>query len=189
MNELAKNDYWRAVMYTRLRESLDHEFISGEGVEFGGSNGIIQNMFPKIIWETRRFPQYDVTKSAAFEHNWDVIVTDQVLEHTGEPWETLHLIGEHTKQMAIITVPFLIGIHNSPHDFWRMTPRAINELAKPYFRHIDIQSWGTAKAAYWHAIYNRTSRLIADISEAELETELATNDPKKPFVIWAILKK
>lgn len=189
MNELAKNDFWRAVMYTRLRESLSHESISGEGVEFGGSNGVIQSMLPLVKWEVRNFPQHDVTKSSAFERNWDVIVTDQVLEHTEEPWEGLRLIGEHTKQIAIITVPFLIGVHNSPHDCWRMTPRTINQLAKPYFRYIDIQSWGTAKANYWHAIYNRTSRLIANIPEAEIDAELANNDAGKPFVIWAILKK
>ncbi|MDO8487693.1 MAG: hypothetical protein Q7S31_00065 [bacterium] len=189
MNDLAKNDYWRAVMYDRLRESLSHESVSGEGVEFGGSNGIIQNMFPHVVWEVRRFPNFDVTNESSYERSWDVIVTDQVLEHTEKPWEAMRLIGEHTTQIAIITVPFLIGIHNSPHDFWRMTPKAIHMLAKPYFPHIDIQTWGTPKANNWHAIYNRTSRLIAAVPEAELEAELADNNTGKPFVIWAILKK
>lgn len=189
MNDLARNDYWRAVMYTRLQESLSRESVSGDGVEFGGSNGIIQNMLPAVVWEVRRFPEYDVTKAAAFDRNWDVIVTDQILEHTAQPWEAMRLIGEHTRQMAIVTVPFLIGIHNSPKDYWRMTPKAIQMLAQPHFRHIDIQTWGTPKVSYWHAIYNRTSRLIADVPEVELDAQLNSNDEKKPFVIWAILKK
>lgn len=189
MNDLAKNDYWRTVMYTRLRESLSHESISGEGVEFGGSNGVIQSMFPQVKWEVRNFPQYDVTKESSFERNWDVIVTDQVLEHTQKPWEAIRLIGEHTKQIAIITVPFLIEIHPSPHDYWRMTPRVINDFAKPYFPYRDIQSWGTAKVNHWHALYRRTSKLIENVPETELNAELAANDGKKPFVIWAILKK
>lgn len=189
MNELAKTDYWRAVMYTRLKESLSHESISGEGVEFEGSNGVIQSMFPQVKWEVRNFPQYDVTKESSYERNWDVIVTDQVLEHTQKPWEALRLIGEHTKQIAVITVPFLIGIHPSPHDYWRMTPRVINDFTKSYFPYRDIQSWGTAKSNNWHAIYNRTSRLIANVPETELDAELVNNDHKKPFVIWAILKK
>jgi len=189
MNGLARHDYWRAVMYTKLQESLSYESISGQGVEFGGSNGIIQNMLPYTTWEIRRFPKYDVTKESSFERNWDVIITDQVLEHTEKPWEAIRLIGEHTTQMAIITVPFLIGIHNSPHDYWRMTPEAIYELAKPYFPQIDIQTWGTPNANNWQAIYTRTSRLIAAVPEAELDAELAANNTEKPFVIWAILKK
>ena len=189
MNDLAKNDYWRAVMYTKLQDSLGHESVSGRGVEFGGSNGIIQNLFPTVVWETRRYPQYDVTKESSYEQNWDVIVTDQVLEHVLQPWEAIRLIGKHTRQMAVITVPFLIGIHNSPHDYWRMTPKAIYELAQPYFPHIDIQTWGTPKANNWHAIYNRTSRLLAAVPETELEDELNQNNTGKPFVIWAILKK
>ena len=189
MDRLIGNDYWRSVMYSRI--GLNHELksIKGEGVEFGGSNGIIQNMLPLIKWGVRLYPQYDITRESSFERNWDVIIADQVLEHTAQPWDAIRLIGEHTKRMAIITVPFLIGIHPSPHDYWRMTPRIINDLTKPYFAHRDIQSWGNAKVNYWHAVYNRTSTLLANIPEPELEAELNNNDPKKPFVIWAILSK
>jgi hypothetical protein len=62
-------------------------------------------------------------------------------------------------------------------------------LAKPYFKDIDIQTWGSVKANYWHALYNRTNRLIDNVDAAELEAELNGNDGNHPFVIWAILKK
>jgi len=189
IGRLIGNDYWRTVMYSHISEKLASETVKGEGVEFGGTNGIIQDMLPQVKWEVRNYPQYDITQESSFERNWDVIIADQVLEHTSKPWEAIRLIGEHTKRMAIITVPFLIGIHPSPHDYWRMTPRIINDLAKPYFPYRDIQSWGSAKVNYWHAIYNRTSMLLANIPEPELEAELNNNDPKKPFVIWAILSK
>ena len=189
MNELAKNDYWRAVMYTRLRGTLEQETVSGYGVEFGGSNGIIQSMFPNVFWQTRSHPPYDITKETSYDQSWDVIVADQILEHVSQPWEAMRLIGEHTLQMAIITVPFLIGIHNSPSDYWRMTPKTIRGLAEPYFSQVNIQSWGNAKVNYWHAIYNRTSRLIENVPETELDEGLINNDTNKPFVIWAILKK
>lgn len=189
MDELARQDYWRAVMYTKIRESLAGEAITGDGVEFGGSNGIIQSMLPGVIWETRRHPPYDIGDGASYERSWDVIVADQVLEHVARPWEAMRLIGEHTRKLAIITVPFLIGIHNSPGDYWRMTPQAISRLAAPHFSGIAIQSWGNAKAAYWHAIYNRTSRLMRNVPEVELDAGLSENDASKPFVIWAILRK
>ncbi len=189
MNELAKSDYWRAVMYASLKESLDKESVSGEGVEFGGGNEIIQKMFPLIKWENRGLPRHDITNPSSYERDWDVIVADQVLEHTFKPWEAMRLIGEHTKQAAVITVPFMLRIHNSPSDYWRMTPKTLMLLAKPHFPHIDIQTWGTVRAGLWHSLYDRTSTLMANVPEAELEAELANNDNQRPFVIWAILKK
>ena len=70
-----------------------------------------------------------------------------------------------------------------------MTPRAINDFTKQYFPYRDIQSWGTTKSNYWHSIYGRTRRLLAAVPKAKLDAELADNDNRKPFTIWAILKK
>lgn len=180
-------DYWREVMYKRIKETLVP--VEGQGVEFGGSNGIIQGMFPKVTWEVRKHPPYDIIDKGSYERDWDVIVADQILEHVARPWDAMELIGKHTKQVAIITVPFLIGLHMRPRDYWRMTPRTIQMLASPYFTGIHIDSWGSAKVAYWHAIYNRTERLLSSVPEVEWEQGLKDNDPNKPFVIWAILRK
>lgn len=187
--ELAHRDFWRATMYTKIFESVKNLNIAGTGVEFGGSNGVLQSMFPEISWETRKYPPYDITDPKAFEKNWDIILADQVLEHVQRPWDAIKNIGEHTNKLAIITVPFLIGIHPAPHDYWRMTPRTINDLAWPYFPNREFGSWGTIKGNYWHSIYNRTSVLFASVPEKEIEAELYDNQPKKPFVIWTILKK
>lgn len=189
MYDFTKEDYWRAVMYSKLRETLLKVDVDGVALEFGGSNGIIQGMLPKLKWEVRGYPPYDITKEASYEQDWDVIVADQILEHTERPWEAMRLIGEHTKKMAIITVPFMIGIHNSPVDCWRMTPRTIRKLAEPYFKDIDIQTWGNSTVNNWHAMYRRTSRLIQDVSNEELMQGINLNDVGQPFVIWSILKK
>jgi len=184
--DLARADYWRAVMYLRLKQTLPD--FEGEGVEFGGSNGIIQGMLPQVKFEVRRYPAYDITDPNSFEREWDVLIADQILEHVDRPWKAFELIGEHARA-AIITVPFMIRIHGSPRDYWRMTPKAIQMMAQPYFNKIDIQSWGTAKASYWHNLYNRTSELFRNVPEEELIAELMDNVPNKPFVIWAVLRK
>jgi hypothetical protein len=189
IDELAHWDYFRAVMYTRIEEALTGKSLKGEGVEFGGTNGVIQGLLPEVKWEVRNPPQFDVTNPQSYERNWDVIVADQVLEHTARPWEAIRLIGEHTNKLAIITVPFLIGLHPAPHDYWRMTPRTIDDLSKPYFPSRKIDSWGTSKANWWHSIYNRTCHIWENVPRAEVEAELTKNEPKKPFVIWAILEK
>lgn len=185
----AKADYWRAVAYSKLRTSLSVLSITGEGVEFGGSNGIIQGMLPNVIWEIRKLPEHDIMSDLSYERDWDVIIADQILEHVLKPWEALRLIGEHTKQLAIITVPFLIGIHMRPRDYWRMTPRAIRKLAAPYFRSVEVGTWGHALVNYWHATYNRTSRLFENVSESKLLAGLEQNDENKPFMIWAVMRK
>jgi len=189
LNELARQDYWRCIMYASLQEQLEHERWIGTGVEFGGSNKVIQNYFPRISWEIRKYPKYDITKEGSFEKKWDVIVADQILEHVTEPWTAMRLIGESTKIMAVITVPFMIRIHRSPEDYWRMTPKAIKMLAEPYFKNIDIRSWGTTNATLWHSLYDNTPNLLANVAEEELATELNSNDGQRPFVIWAVLRK
>lgn len=189
MDEMARIDYWASNMYKSLREMLEKNPLpDGEGAEFGGSNGIIQSMCPNITWTNLPYPPYDIMAESSYEREWDVIVANVVLEHILYPWEALRLIGEHAKA-AIVTVPFMCGIHMRPRDYWRMTPRALKKIAAPYFSIVDVGSWGTPKATYWHALYNRTSKLLASVPEEELEAELASNWDQHPFLIWAIMRK
>jgi len=183
-------DFFRAYMYGYLKEQLGALNLSGEGVEFGATNGIIQSYCgPGVKFhESRDFPKYDVCDSGSYERNWDVIVTDQVLEHTKKPWEAFRLWGMHGKTV-VLTVPFLMYVHAFPGDFWRMTTDAIKFLAiENGFKEYDIRSWGNKKAVGWlfeTGGWHPPSR----ISKEEMWENVYENDPKHPFVIWAILRK
>ena len=186
--ELIKADYWRAVMYSSLKEQLAGLGLSGSGVEFGGSNGIIQSYCPGVSWETRGYPPFNVLDSSSWDKEWDVVVLDQILEHVERPWEVFDHIGR-TCKTAIITVPFLIGVHPCPTDYWRMTPQAIEMLASPHFSKIDTRSWGNTEVNFLHSEYDITGVMMANTEERVWREGLESNDEYKPFVIWAVLSK
>lgn len=185
-DELLRSDYWRACMYADLSKVLSELNISGEGVEFGGSNGVIQSFCPNVKWTDMPYPPYDVCDPASWNREWDVVVLDQILEHTKEPWTALENIGRHAK-VAIITVPFLLSIHKCPGDYWRMTPDALRAMAEPHFKSIYIKSWGNPVVSAWYTKYNLTSNMMAGESEEAWRRELTRNDPNNPVVIWAVL--
>jgi hypothetical protein len=185
---LIRRDYWRAYCYTEIKQQLQAIAPTGDGVEFGGSEGSIQSMCPGVAWENRDYPGYDIQDPVSFERQWDWLVADNILEHIDRPWEAAKLIGEHATN-AIITVPFLIGVHNCPSDYFRMTPAALHSMFDPYYDEIDIRSWGNSLANYYHSFYIMTDQLLGAVPEEEWRAALYANDPAHPFLIWAIMRR
>lgn len=62
---------------------------------------------------------------------FDVIFSSQVLEHVSDPHESFMEMHRILKQngIAIISVPFLMYLHNEPHDYFRYTKYALNKFA------------------------------------------------------------
>jgi hypothetical protein len=187
-DELIISDYWRANMYATIRQRLFDNPLSGEGCEFGGSNGVIQSYCPNVRWESRDHPPYDVQSAETWDRMWDVVVMDQILEHVPRPWKAFEHLSRCTRKFAIITVPFSIEIHPCPGDWWRMTPDTIRLLANE-FSEIEIGTWGSPIVSYWYSTYRTTEALIDCVPEQRWREVLEQNDPNCPFVIWALLRK
>ncbi len=187
--QLIRADYWRAAMYADLRATLADIKPSGSGCEFGGSNGVLQSYMPAVRWETRDYPPHDVLDPATWDPGWDVVVLDQILEHVSRPWEVIGHIGRATRELAVITVPFLIGVHPCPEDFWRMTPSALSALCQPFFKRMQISTWGSAIANYYHALYQTTDKLLSVIPYEVAHEVLLQNDHSNPFMVWAVLRR
>lgn len=185
----ARRDYWRAVMYAHLKARLAEIAPTGSGAEFGASNGEIMSYCPGVQWELRDYPQHDVLDAASWDRHWDVVVLDQILEHVLRPWEAIEHLCRCTDRVAVIAMPFLIGLHPCPSDCWRITPEMLRNLTEANFRTVEIRSWGHSVANYWHSLYNDTATLMANVSEMEWLGGLLINDESKPFHIWAILEK
>lgn len=187
---IINNDYWRHAMYLDIQRVLPELALSGTGIEFGGTNRVIQQYCPNVTFDVREYPQYDILNHDSWS-DCDVMVADQILEHVSEPWKVFEHAAKYVRKAAIITVPFLIGIHPCPDDFWRMTPSAIRHMAENAgeWANVYIGTWGSTAVNNWHSLYNDSQSLINNISEQEWRCELEKNDPAKPFVIWAILSK
>jgi SAM-dependent methyltransferase len=65
------------------------------------------------------------------ENSFDVIIFMNVLEHVFESRELLKTVGKNLKPggKIVITVPFLLKVHQAPFDFVRYTPFALEKMA------------------------------------------------------------
>lgn len=180
-------DFWRTEMYRQIDETLTALGITGTGVEFGGTNGVLQSMLPNVQFETRHFPAYDAGKPESWEKSWDVVLFDQVLEHVARPWEVFELMGQHTNKLAIVTVPFMVAVHPYPIDYWRMSKACLAELAAPYFSKIITGSWGNRTVTKWCADHFLVAAVPKEL--AEMRATLADNDESLPLMVWGIFQK
>lgn len=76
--------------------------------------------------------QADLSQPLPFEDGeFDTVVLSDVLEHLPEPWRLVREIGRILTPggHAFVNVPFLYGIHESPHDYYRFTGFALRRFA------------------------------------------------------------
>jgi len=62
----------------------------------------------------------------------DAVVCSEALEHLPDPFGALTEIARVLKPggRALVTVPFAIGLHEAPRDFFRYTPYGLQELCR-----------------------------------------------------------
>ena len=187
--QLIRRDYWRAAMYADLAKTLGGANPMGRGLEVGGSNHVIQQMCPRVKWEERDYPPWDAHDPKTWQPPMDIVVTDQILEHTERPWDVLSLMAMATKKTLVVTVPFLIGVHPCPTDFWRITPDALGGLLGHWFKRVEVRSWGNALVNYYFALYGTTGKLLDAVPYSVAVEALRQNDPANPFMVWAVASK
>jgi SAM-dependent methyltransferase len=71
--------------------------------------------------------------SLPFEsESFDCVICTEVLEHCREPRAVMAEIARVLKQggRAFLTTPFLVPLHEMPHDYYRFTPSALADLAE-----------------------------------------------------------
>jgi len=92
---------------------------------------------PDFFWDGKRMPFENESFNSGF--------ATEVLEHCPDPMLTLNEIYRVLKPSSplVLTVPFLWPTHESPHDYFRYTPFAIEDLLKKAgFTNIEIVCLG-----------------------------------------------
>jgi len=78
------------------------------------------------------------------DNEFDIVLCTEVMEHVPEPQLFLHEIHRVLKAggVLIMTVPFLVPLHEEPHDYYRYTVHGLKHLLKNNgFESISIQSF------------------------------------------------
>lgn len=96
-------------------------------------------------------PEIDIVASVTAlplaDDSVDLVVTQEVLEHVPQPLKAMEEIRRVLKPggIAFVQLPFIIGDHPCPNDYWRFTREGIVELARQagftrIERHITVGS-------------------------------------------------
>jgi SAM-dependent methyltransferase len=64
------------------------------------------------------------------DESFDLVVTQETLEHVSDPFLAMREIGRVLKRGGTLycQLPFVIGFHPGPQDYWRFTVQGMGEL-------------------------------------------------------------
>lgn len=184
-NELRgiKNEQWARVVMNRTvaehMRSLDYK--NYEVLEISGTGW---SSFGFKTYQSLDYEQMDICE-LKLDRQFDLIFVEQVLEHVLWPHRAVKNLFAMLRPSGIlvVTTPFLIKIHNYPHDCSRWTEIGIKHLlVEGGFEpsRIITGSWGNRECV----VANLDGWVLWNPKKHSLR-----NDPDFPVVVWAIARK
>lgn len=165
----------RRNLYEYLSKAIiEKKIINCENILSVGSGGEITDClrkqkltFTSIDIDPARNPDIvmDITNMDKISSNSiDVIFCMEVLEHVKEPLKACSEIFRVLKPNGLLigSTPFMLGIHDSPFDYYRYTYYGIKEIFKD-FEQIEI----CKRNKYFHTLYTLVLRLYVVSSERD----------------------
>ena len=95
------------------------------------------------------YPEYDILSLPFEDESFDLVVSDQVLEHiNGNPQIAINETNRVLRKggVAIHTTCFMNPIHEHPVDLWRFTPACLAYLHRDWSKIIECAGWGNPLA-------------------------------------------
>lgn len=142
-------------------------------------------------YQVVRYPEFDLNYDIVPNKTFDIIFTEQVLEHVRYPYRSVRNIYRMLRPSGwfVTTTPFLIQIHGGKMDYTRWTAEGIKYLLEEGgfdTQKMTIGAWGNRECAItdfnlcaagkdWQ-VYDETRHSLA-------------NEPDYPIVVWAFAQK
>jgi SAM-dependent methyltransferase len=91
---------------------------------------------PDVIADAHHLPFRDGT--------FDSVIASQVFEHLHSPWVAAAELDRvvNGSGTVIVTVPFLYGLHEEPHDYFRFTEWGLKRILGEHFSDVTIIAYG-----------------------------------------------
>src|SRR5205809_924247 len=143
----------RYEMYNRIERAMQNVPVGGRALSISHSEHVLRRIgVPESSIVDASYPEYDLLNLALPDDEFDVIVSDQVLEHIeGNPQRAIDESYRVLKKggIAIHTTCFLVPYHGDERlrgdggqDYWRYTPAGLRILHRNYSRIIEADGWG-----------------------------------------------
>lgn len=191
------HDVIRVGMYKTLAETLPgllpQNVTQGEpeALCISGSWFLTRLAAPRSKVTDARYPEVDVLSLPYLDDTFDLVVTDQVLEHVGgDPFRAVEECRRVLKPggIAIHATPFLIQIHGYPSDYWRFTPQALVLLCR---NHGGVLASGSSGSRYlwllsWLGLFEQR---VPKASWHPYRKLALKNEPEFPSCTWIVARK
>lgn len=108
----------------------------------------------------------DVQKMPIADASFDSVVCLQVLEHVPNPQKAIAEIYRVLKPggTAIVSVPFLLYLHNEPNDYWRYTKHSLRNLfTEAGFEIVELQPLAGLLSFLHHLVFTPIVGLLENI--------------------------
>ncbi len=189
----AGHSFTRHTMYEKIIETCGT--LSGEikALAISHSEPLIDLLAPNARVTAANYPEFDLLDLAFRDEDFDLVVSDQVLEHVaGDPGRALSEMCRVAKPGALIvaTTCFINPIHGEPEDYWRFTQDGLRVLAGtvPNTRIAATGQWGNL--IIWPLLLAGLRRCKVRNSRFNPLTRLAEYDQTRwPIVTWVVLRK
>jgi SAM-dependent methyltransferase len=130
--------YHRRSVYALLAQHADK--VKGKALHIGGPNDfwLLADTDSAIGLELVEGPGIDVVADACdlpFEDNtFDTILSVEVLEHVATPQKMVDEMYRVLKPggTVLLSTPFVVRIHRTPNDYWRLTPDSLQMFFERY---------------------------------------------------------
>ena len=137
------------------------------------------------------YPEFNVLELPFTDGEFDVVVSDQVLEHVeGEPQVAINELFRVLKSdgISLHTTCFINTIHGYPNDYWRFTPEALKLLVRHHGEVLDVGGCGNFYA-WLYIILGLRSLPIPNVRWHPAHWLATKNQLTWPIVTWILCRK
>lgn len=134
-------------------------------------------------YRSLQYPAFDLLAPGEVS-TFDVVICEQVLEHVRDPVAAMATLRSMCRPggRLVVSVPFLLRVHEEPADLWRFTADGLTELLdRAGLEAVETRTWGNASCVK----ANLRSWAGFRWHHRALSRWSLRNDSRLPMVVWA----